>query len=335
MKANLKIITAISFFRLTSFADVNLKSGGITDTISVLNSKSNLNLEITYRSRSYTQGLFGYGWCSRLDHRLQFISENLIQWNSCSEGRKLTLKKLSNNQWNLQIPRLKQTYTLTKFKDFYELQKNGIAEEKFNLQGRFLGGSNLRVSYSPINKISALYISGQKHSVRHDINQQVVTEIFNQQSSTRFFYDGLSLIRLKKSSEDLEFVYDKNLNRIEKLRNHQRIEKVVYDSATDRVEQYYDARKCLSKLSYREISSLRFKTSLTQKCLDQSQTTVLELSSEYAFHNGKKEVNRILLTKKVFGPGSIESVPVGPNPVAPNVTSRQATPTLGASNDFE
>ena len=92
----MKVIIYIFFLlgaSLQSQALVDTKSANYTKTfvdIALTGTGLPLMIERTYNSRSLYQGMFGYGWCSNLETRLEVMPDNTLMVVECGGGAEIS-----------------------------------------------------------------------------------------------------------------------------------------------------------------------------------------------------------------------------------------------------
>jgi hypothetical protein len=70
-----------------AWGSVNMWSGGLTQTWTDLESPtSSLHVRRTYHSRSIHEGIFGFGWCTELETRLQTLPDGSWRLRDCELG---------------------------------------------------------------------------------------------------------------------------------------------------------------------------------------------------------------------------------------------------------
>ncbi|RME14885.1 MAG: cell wall-associated protein wapA, partial [Bdellovibrio sp.] len=86
------------FFSLSSYAIIDMRNANYSDTwrdIFVPASGFNLEVKRTYNSRSLFNGIFGFGWCSNYETRLEVTAEGNLKIYECGGGQEITFTKKS------------------------------------------------------------------------------------------------------------------------------------------------------------------------------------------------------------------------------------------------
>lgn len=90
MKNILKVLISFSFlFMFSAYSVVDTKNANYTKTFVDLEFPDKgipFKIERTYNSRSLYRGIFGYGWCSNLETKLEVMPDNTIMVIECGGG---------------------------------------------------------------------------------------------------------------------------------------------------------------------------------------------------------------------------------------------------------
>jgi YD repeat-containing protein len=148
----------LAFFTHAALAIVDMKSSGYSEStthLSVPGIGYDLRVNITYSSRSLFNGIFGFGWCSDYETKIEVTPESNLKLTECGGGMEInfTPRNFNPDRINNTIktilseikkrrPELKPDYLASLEK---ELQTNDFMREEFgrrlNLQGRVEEGS--------------------------------------------------------------------------------------------------------------------------------------------------------------------------------------------------
>ncbi len=117
------------FFSLSTYALVDTKNGNYTKTYIDVSTRD-FKLERMYNSRSLYNGLFGYGWCSNLETRLEVLPDNSLKVVECGGGLEIvyTSKKGASTNNKAIIQQIMQ-----KVKSKKGLSRNYIAKVEKDL----------------------------------------------------------------------------------------------------------------------------------------------------------------------------------------------------------
>ena len=136
----MRIILFISLFFLTSFYAqglVDTKNANYTKTFVDLSFSGTgipLLIERTYNSRSLYRGLFGYGWCSNLETRVDVMPDNTLNVVECGGGQEISF--VSKNAKGNKADIIQQIMTKVR-------QKKGLTKKYIQQVERDLHQSTL------------------------------------------------------------------------------------------------------------------------------------------------------------------------------------------------
>ena len=94
MRSLFYLTSLTAFFPLTVFAVVDTRSAGYTRVDEDFKNPGTgfeLKIERAYNSRSLYNGIFGYGWCSNFETRLDTLPGNIIRGVECGGGMEIVL----------------------------------------------------------------------------------------------------------------------------------------------------------------------------------------------------------------------------------------------------
>ncbi len=231
-----------------SYSQVNMKDGNFHRTWI-----DGGILSRTYNSRSMYPGLFGFGWCSNLEMRIEIASSEELVLENCGQrtsyirsagknsvyisGEKsLTKEKLSKEKYRYVLKMPGRTATFDALGRLTQLGRGaGEVTLEFDAQGR-----PLRMRSRRLGSWMLEYSKDQKNIVRFGTSHG--REVF-------YFYGGGNLQHVADSvSAPVSFQYDEfhNLTKISGLS----LERVVYDSNRDLVTEFYRADGCSERFQY-------------------------------------------------------------------------------------
>jgi len=144
---------AVFFISFSAHAIVDMKSANYSESwtdLTVPGVGYDLRVNRTYNSRSLFNGLFGFGWCSDYETRIEVTTESNLRLTECGGGMEITFtpKNFNNNKIEATVsqivaevkrrrPDLKPDYIATLEK---ELQVNDFMREEFgrrmNIKGK-------------------------------------------------------------------------------------------------------------------------------------------------------------------------------------------------------
>ncbi len=201
------IFIIVTFFVSTSFAVVDMKNANYADTwldLIVPGSGFDLRIQRTYNSRSLFNGIFGFGWCSDFETKIEITAEGNIELTECGGGLKIVYypKSFKANSVSSTVNKI-----IKKVK-----ARNASASKKYldTLKNQLLQDSELRSVWA---KDVGIAKKGNKSGTTYFANGREVEKI----SFTGKYYER-SLPDSTKQRFDLKgrliAIYDKNRNYI-------------------------------------------------------------------------------------------------------------------------
>jgi hypothetical protein len=117
MLSRLFLSATILFSALKIFALVDMNNAGYTNSwvdLEVPGNGYEMRVLRAYKSRTIYNGLFGFGWCSEFETKLETTSEGNIKVSECGDGQEInysakevtrkdvdsTIKNLTDHQQN-------------------------------------------------------------------------------------------------------------------------------------------------------------------------------------------------------------------------------------------
>lgn len=223
---------------------VNMQDGGLIlkeTNLLKFQGGSQLNVELTYRSRSFHKGYFGQGWCSSFESALQFQGGGVVRLEDCktSRPRHYSLNATASAYVNNDDPTDKLMIKM----GHYERQIHEKTMSKYNFKGQLThlkidhqlwefkydtrnlptymslkSGENVRLKWHPllalVEKIEPH--GGPAHIFKYD--GFILKKIQNSHGVSSYNYDDLDnlILRSTKNSE-VRFEYKKELDQIERI----------------------------------------------------------------------------------------------------------------------
>lgn len=155
----LATLTIVCLFAISSYGFVDLKNSNFADSWVDYKTEGTgyqLKVQRTYNSRSTYDGLFGFGWCTDFETRLEIMPDNTLKIIECGggmeisyvSGKSLTGKDLENHinkiiSLSRKVnPRLKKNYIKRLKKDLEDNQylREALAK-KLGIKGKIENGS--------------------------------------------------------------------------------------------------------------------------------------------------------------------------------------------------
>ena len=201
MKNYITVFIALFFFSVTSFAVVDTRSAGysrVDEDFRVSGSGFELKIERASSSRSLYNGIFGYGWCSNFETRLDTLPGNIMRGVECGGGMEIIYrpKKQGLNidkQVQSILAEVKKRRKMSK-KQLQKLEKD--LKQSQTLRNDFITALQLKGKVTPGLKYYANGRSNEyiefKNNKFHRYLPNGVSEVFKQR---RGFVPNLRQIR--------------------------------------------------------------------------------------------------------------------------------------------
>src|SRR5664280_3433415 len=149
MRKKLLVLLVILSVHASSIALVDMRNANLSKTFSVWRfEKSQFTLETTYNSRTIYNGLFGFGWCSSLEGKLDWVSQkkDQIRYTSCGAGQETiwfldpaestgSERVFRSNQFQDLTRLLRETSDGFVF-DYGQHHAGGVSRQMFDPEGR-------------------------------------------------------------------------------------------------------------------------------------------------------------------------------------------------------
>lgn len=165
-------LTLSAFFVPAAYALVDMRNANFSDNwtdFQVKSSGYDLRVQRSYNSRTLFNGMFGFGWCSDFETKLQVQPEGTIRVTECGAGFEIEYKKQNDN--------LKAGIDKTIATIMAEVRKrNPGRDEKYfkNLELEIRRDHLLRKEFSDQLKLTGQATDGTKYFADGRINDSIV-----------------------------------------------------------------------------------------------------------------------------------------------------------------
>ena len=246
----MKLFLLIFLYPFLSQAVVDTKSAGYSKTfVDFALDKAGfpLKVERAYNSRSLYNGLFGFGWCSNFETRLETLPDNSVKGVECGGGMEVFYyPKQKSADVNLQVDLI--------LKNISKKRVKMTKKEKRKLKKDLMQSQTLRADFLKALKIKGKILAGVKYFANGRYNEYV---LFRDNRFYRKLPTGVSetynsdgrLIRvLDKSGHSLTFSW--GVKALEIRDNRGLNMKLVLDSTSGKVKQVKFKKKVVASYKY-------------------------------------------------------------------------------------
>lgn len=216
MRLNLALLLSLSFLSFNSFALVDMNSASYSNVwtdLEVPGSGYELKVIRAYKSRTLFNGMFGFGWCSRFETKLEPTSEGNIKISECGDGQQVLFspREITRNDVNSTISQI-----ISKMKNDPKLK---VTSNDYwsKLSSQLLEDDELRSEYAeqykvaiPVKEGTTFYANG-KEVENVILNKGYYTRNLPDGSSQRFDLQGRLTHLYDKNGNFLKFEYNKDL----------------------------------------------------------------------------------------------------------------------------
>lgn len=231
-------------------ADVNMRDAAFVKNVQDL---PHPLLQKNYNSRSLWHGAFGFGWCSRLESKLETPTAGPMILKNCD--------------W--------QTRVLLQKKKTYWVHHTSQGDEIYNHQGQLIEWSRPRtqISYDPQGRVLQLITAREKWSFEYQGNSpQIVAIRSSQGTRAQYRYDKEDLVEIATNTRlQMQMRYD-SLHNLVNIRSPWETEKITYQTDKDEVASYQSSRSiCEQIFDFQKISDTQLRSSVDRRCASARQ----------------------------------------------------------------
>lgn len=230
-----------------------------------------------YSSRSLHDGLFGFGWCTDIEKRIDLRRSDQITLYDCTLSSEIIYRKNANGEFEKPKdapPSFARTFLITE--RAYVL-KTPALQLTFDLRGRVSEISTgatrkLAIQYTENGTPEKIRISTTELKLRMDPGKRYVAEITGpREIKITYAYRDRNLISVTLNQASAKsYAYDKLDNLTELNESPTKSEKIEYDAHYDRVAKWTSSNGCEQAVAYKMISKKKFFTSILKTCPQKS-----------------------------------------------------------------
>ena len=157
LKKGLLFFVSFVLFQFQAQAIVNMQNANYSESYTDMD-----KVIRTYNSRSIDKGIFGFGWCSSLETRLEVISETMLRVHNCGSGLRTDFKRSSQKGSQNQYISTRSRGDVVKRSSRGFLRSFGLGQEQsYSLTGsltqwRDVAGRSLVLKYNRNNELSEM-----------------------------------------------------------------------------------------------------------------------------------------------------------------------------------
>lgn len=214
MKTFVRVGLALSTTLISSlsFAVVDMKNANYSNTwvdIEVPGSGYELKISRTYNSRSLLNGIFGFGWCSDFETKLEKTPEGNLKITECGAGQETFYYPREFNRKEIDKTIATIATKMRESKKFEERQIKSLSAD-------MVGDHDLRAKFAADFKISVPVKEGTQFFANGKEVESVVfakgyyTRNLTDGSANRFALDGKLTHLYDKNGNFLKFDYEKD-----------------------------------------------------------------------------------------------------------------------------
>lgn len=284
-----------SLISTSASAAVNMKDASFTKSFSDFQ-----ELQRTYSSRSLHDGVFGFGWCSAFEKKLEFSANGEVILKDCMQTTETLYKNSVSSDGEL-----------LKFTDSKYIVRGKDQKMIFNKNGelitlRFNDGPSFDLTYDQSGFLRKI-TSSKKSILRLNYDyriRKVLEVISNREKSVQYKYQEKNLIQaIQTKSENHNYKYDKLHNLIEIRYPDLSAELLTYNTATDRVLTFRDRSGCIDTYQYAQKEN--YMSSTLEKLCSQRITSRVQfeffekIRSDGLTYLDKLKISNGTLTKEI------------------------------------
>ncbi|MFN9067097.1 MAG: DUF6531 domain-containing protein, partial [Bdellovibrionales bacterium] len=210
---SLKTLFFAILFSANAWAVVDMKNANFSQSwvdLEVAGSGYDMRVQRTYNSRSLFNGIFGFGWCSDFETKMNITAEGNLKITECGAGqelfyspRELTRKDVDQTIQKI-IAKMKEEKAVGRNDDFYKKLSNELLDQDMRR-------AQMALQYGisiAIKEGSKFYANGRE--VEHIVFQKThYTRNLQDGSSQRFDPKGRLTHMYDKNGNFLKFEFDK------------------------------------------------------------------------------------------------------------------------------
>ncbi len=274
-----------SLISIPTQAAVNMKDASFIKTINDFK-----DFERTYNSRSLHDGIFGFGWCSAFEKKLEIAVNGQVTLKDCTQNTDTIYKNSVSSEGEL-----------LKFNDSKYIISNSNKKMIFNKNGELINlntadGKKFNLTYDQSGFLRK--ISNKKSILRlnYEYSNRKVKEIISSGLTIQYQYQEQNLLQsIHNNNEIYKYKYDKLHNLLEIQYPDLSKENLTYDVETDRVNTFKNRKDCIDSFKYSQKENSMISTlekSCSQRLISRVQFEFLEKIR----NDGRSYIDKLTVT---------------------------------------
>jgi YD repeat-containing protein len=260
------VTTFLLALSTSALAVVDLRNGNYSEHFTDINrigSGFDLKIKRTYNSRTNFNGLFGHGWCTEAETRVELMPNDTIKLTECGAGETLIYTPMepvdsTNKGGARRYVAQNQAYKNIVFADGQFVRNiRGTGREVFDSSGHLIrlediNGNFIQYDYEAGRLSKMSRNDGASFVFQYGDNGKVSSISGSHIQSTRYRYDGEELIEATNAANEVTtYHYDDNKHRMDRVTwPDKRFVSLTYHANHDWVSAFTDRDGCIENYEY-------------------------------------------------------------------------------------
>ncbi|MFN3698078.1 MAG: DUF6531 domain-containing protein [Pseudobdellovibrio sp.] len=233
------LASVITLTTLKTFALVDMNNAGYSNTwidLEVPGTGYDMRVLRAYKSRTIYNGMFGFGWCSEFETKLETRADGNIKISECGDGQEVlfTASEINKKEVDNLIKQIVAKMKADK------KSSSSSTDYWSNIERQLFDDPDLRSKYAK----QFGFVTPIKEGVKYSANgQEVENVVFNKNFYTRTFPDG-SYQRFDLQGR-LTHMYDKNNNFLKFEYQKDLLTEITDNNARKLTFKYYPNKKVM------------------------------------------------------------------------------------------
>ena len=266
-----------------------------------------MNIQRQYNSRSLHDGIFGFGWCSFLETKIE-IQENSIQLHECHRSTLFEKEVSLINKFTSQMTfKNKIDQRQIFYKDEVYTYSTPQKTLQFNQSGQLIFVQNSKnqqfvIKYNGYKIQKVMDSHGHMMLFYFDEVHQKVSKVsdLSEQIQSHYFYSKGNLTAVKNAwGNHYQMEYD-DLHNLTKVHYPDSTTKeIVYDTETDRVMAFTHRTGCVENYQYQVVRSLASEKLISRATKSCEDKVTNSSTYEFTYQNSSQQRKHLSQIRKV------------------------------------